>query len=109
MQREEGGGLEGFRAHALVCRAFAKVVLTITLHLNTSRAMCSGERLEAWKVAAKDGEVLNRKQEPMDSPLRGPLQSKGDFVYALSKEGFWLCSMPLSGTGEITSYHVTSL
>ncbi len=56
-------------------------------------------------MAAKDGEVLGRKQEPMASPLMGPLQIKGGFVYALSREGFWLCSMPLSGTDHID--HIT--
>ena len=59
--------------------------------------MCSGKRLEAWKVSAKDGEVLDRKHEKMGSPLMGPLLRKGGFVYALALEGYWVCRMPLTG------------
>ena len=59
--------------------------------------MCSGKRLEAWKVSAKDGEVLDKKQEKMGSPLMCPLQCKGGFVYALALEGYWVCRMPLTG------------
>ena len=107
MQKVQACALEGVEADASVCGAFAELGMAVTLHLSVLWAMCSGKKLEAWKVAAKDGEVLNKKQEPMDSPLQGPLQSKGGFVYALSKEGFWLCSMPLSGRDHITSDYIS--
>lgn len=48
-------------------------------------------------MSARDGEVLNKKQETMGSPLMGPLQCKGAFVYALAQEGYWICRMPLQG------------
>lgn len=62
--------------------------------------------MDVWKVSAKEGEVLSKKQDTMDAALMGPVLCKGGFAYAIALESYWLCRMPLAGECVISCTHV---
>jgi len=61
--------------------------------------------LEVWEVAAKDGEVLSKKQDTISGPLEGPVLCKRGFAYAMALESYWICRMPLAGMSTFTNVH----